>query len=77
MSKPNYSNYDFPLKARYVRHKNRIYFETDCQDGEELTYYGRVAKPNSNAMGYRYYKDSKGQIRIIHINDIVGVAERE
>ena len=77
MSKPNYSNYDFPLKAKYVRHKNRLYFITDCEDGEELTYYGRVDKPSSNAMGYRYYKDSKGQIRLIHINDIVEVAEND
>ena len=73
MKKVDYSNYDFPLKAKYVRHKNRIYFSTDCQDGEELTYYGRVEKPNSNAMGYRHYLDSKGQIKLIHINDIVEV----
>lgn len=63
--------YDFPLKARYKRHKNRIYFATDCKDGEILTYYGRVERPSSNAMGYMYYKDSKGQIRLIHINDIM------
>ncbi len=68
----DYYNYKFPLKAKYVRSKNRIYFSTDCEDGEELTYYGRHDKPSSNAYGYRYYKDSKGFLHLIHIDDIVG-----
>lgn len=66
----DYSNVNFPLRAKYKRHENRIYFATDCKDGEELEYYGECEKPNSNALGYRYYKDSKGYIHLIHYTDI-------
>ena len=69
----NYNNVEFPERAKYVRHENRIYFATDCQDGEELIYYGRCEKPSSNAMGYREYKDSKGYVRLIHYKDIVAI----
>ena len=69
----DYNNVVFPEKAKYVRHENRIYFATDCQDGEELIYYGKCEKPSSNAMGYREYKDSKGYIRLIHYEDIVAI----
>ena len=68
----DYRNYEFPLKAKYVRHENRIYFITDCEDGEELTYVGKCEKPIANANGYREYKDSRGRVRLIHINEIVG-----
>ena len=69
----NYNDVEFPKKAKYVRHKDRIYFATDCQDGEELTYYGKHEKSSSSAMGYREYKDSHGFIHLIHYNDIVAI----
>lgn len=66
----DYKNVDFPVRARYKRKDNRIYFVTDFEDGEELEYYGKVEKPSSNAMGYRYYKNSKGNIRLTHYTDL-------
>lgn len=69
----DYTNVEFPLCAKYKRHENRIYFATDCEDGEELEYYGKVEKPSSNAAGYRHYKDSKGFLHLIHYTDIEAV----
>lgn len=66
----NYTNIEFPLRAKYKRHKNRIYFATDCQDGEELEYYSKCEKPSSNGAGYRIYKDSKGFTHLIHYTDL-------
>ena len=66
----NYRNVEFPLHAKYKRHEGRIYFSTNCEDGEELEYYGKVEKPSINAEGYRYYKDSKGFIHLIHYADL-------
>lgn len=69
-NKIDYTNMEFPLYAKYKRSKDRIYFATDFEDGEELEYYGKVEKPSSNAMGYRYYKNSKGYIRLTHYTDL-------
>jgi len=66
----NYTNVDFPVHAKYKRSKNRIYFATDYKDGEELEYYGKVEKPSSNALGYRYYRNSSGYIRLIRYTDL-------
>lgn len=77
MGEIDYRKVEFPLKAKYVRHENRIYFITDWQDGEELTYYGKADKPNSNAKGYRFYRDSKGNIKLVHYNDIVGIESQK
>lgn len=69
-SKISYANVEFPLYAKYKRSKNRIYFATDFEDGEKLEYYGKAEKPSSNAMGYRYYINSKGYIKLIHYTDL-------
>lgn len=66
----DYRKVEFPLKAKYKRHKCRIYFVTDFKDGEELEYYGKVEKPASNAKGYRWYKNSQGKIKVVHYNDL-------
>ena len=66
----NYGNIKFPLKTKYIRHKNRLYFPTDPEDGEDLFYYGKPLKASSAAMGYREYMDKNGNIKLIHWNDI-------
>lgn len=70
MSKVDYSNYNFPQKAKYVRDKNRIYLSTDFESGEELTYHGKCGHRNSNANGYRFYRGARGNLRLIHISEI-------
>ena len=67
----DYRNHKFPLKAKYVRQENRVYFATDFEDGEELTYYGKCESPTGNKVGYRLYKGSTG-VRRVHISEIVG-----
>ena len=66
----DYKNVEFPLKAKYKRHKNRIYFVTDFGDGEEIEYDGKVEKPSANAQGYRYYINSRGKSRVVHYEDL-------
>lgn len=66
----DYSNVVFPVYAKYKRHKNRIYFATDCKNEEKLKYYGKCEKYSSNANGYRHYMDSNGFVHLIHYNDI-------
>ena len=66
----DYSNIKFPLKTKYVRHKNRLYFSTDPDDGEDLLYYGKPLKASSAAMGYREYLNKNGGRKLIHYNDI-------
>lgn len=66
----NYKEVEFPVRAKYKRNKNRVYFPDDFKDGEELEYYGKVEKPSSNAKGYRYYKNANGHIRLTHYTDL-------
>lgn len=73
MSKINYSNVKFPLKAKFVRHENRIYTIMDFRDGEELRYYGKCEKPSSNANGYRFYTDNNGHTQLVHYTDIIAI----
>lgn len=67
----DYRNYEFPLKVKYVRQENRVYFATDFEDGEEITYVGKCEKPSSNALGYRWYK-GRTEMNLVHISEIVG-----
>ena len=38
--------FNFPLKAKYKRNKNRIYFSGDFEDGEDIEFYYMSDKPN-------------------------------
>lgn len=66
----NEYGYKFPMKARYKRSSNRIYFMTDFKDNELIEFFWYCDKPSSNAKGYAYYKNEKGFSRLIHIDEI-------
>ena len=38
--------FNFPMKAKYKRNKNRIYFSGDFEDGEEIEFYYMSDKPS-------------------------------
>lgn len=63
--------FNFPLKTKYVRHPNRIYFATDFSDGEDISFAWACDKPSSNAMGYAYYYSKSKGHKLISINDIL------
>lgn len=48
--------FNFPMKAKYKRNTNRIYFCTDFEDGEEIEFYHAHEKPNANANGTAIYR---------------------
>lgn len=67
----NWSNIEFPLRARFIRHSDRLYLPSDFQDGEMLTFYSKCEKPVSNALGYRlYYGEHSKMPRLIKYSDI-------
>ena len=61
----------FPAKTKYVRHDNRIYFATDFDDGEDISFAWACDKPSSNADGYAFYYSKDKGYRLISINDIL------
>lgn len=66
-------NYDFPLKAKYKRSKNRIYFSTNFKDGEEIEFFWLCDKPSSCAKGYAYYKGDGAYTNLIHISELEAI----
>ena len=67
-----YFNYgfSFPMKAKYKRNPNRIYFATDFKDGEDIEFWYMCDKPNANAGGYAYYTNGKADFNLIHIDEL-------
>ena len=51
---------NMPLRARYVRYPNRIYFATDPEQGEMMSFFCSAEKPSSCAMGLAWYWGEKG-----------------
>ena len=48
-----------PLRARYVRSPNRVYFATDPKHGEMMSFFCSAEKPSSCAMGLAWYWGEK------------------
>ena len=46
---------NMPLRARYVRYPNRIYFATDPEHGEMMSFFCSAEKPSSCARGLAWY----------------------
>jgi len=63
--------FDFPAKAKYVRHENRIYSIMDFDDGEEISFAWGCGKPSSCALGYACYYSPAERYRLVDIKDIV------
>lgn len=60
--------FNFPMKAKYKRDENRIYFSVDFEDGEEIEFFYMCDKPASNAEGYAFYRSVKNPSKTMLIN---------
>ena len=60
--------FNFPLKTKYKRNKNRIYFSGDFEDGEEIEFYCTSDKPSSSAKGYAFYRSIQNPTKTMLIN---------
>ncbi len=47
---------EFPLKAKYKREENRVYFLDDFKDGEEIEFAHFHSKPSVKGDGCAIYK---------------------
>ena len=59
---------NFPMKAKYKRNKNRIYFSGDFEDREEIEFYYMSDKPSSSAKGYAFYRSIRNPSKTMLIN---------
>jgi hypothetical protein len=59
-----------PIKGKYKRDKNRIYFSGDFQDEEEIYFWHSCEKPSANAIGNAFYKNKKGDYHLINIKEV-------
>lgn len=68
----NQYGFKFPMRTRYKRDKNRIYFSGDFDDGEEIEFFYMTNKPGSNAKGYAFYKSIKNpwKQKLINIEEL-------
>lgn len=69
--------FNFPLKARYKRKENRIYFATNFKDNEEIEFFWNCDKPISCAMGYAFYINKEGNSQLINIKELELINKEE
>lgn len=62
--------HNFPMKAKFKRSNNRIYFVDDFEDNESIEFYWACSKPSSCAIGNVWYKGINGIPKLINIRDI-------
>jgi len=67
-----YKKYGFnpPIKGKYKRDKNRIYFSDDFKDNEEIYFFWNCEKSSSCSKGNVFYKNEKGNSNLINILEI-------
>ena len=68
-----YRKEDFPKSAIYRKPSNRVPFETDFKDGEEVEFLSFIDRPNAWKDGYAWYKSKKGLFKrnLVNIKDLV------
>lgn len=65
------SKFNYPLKAKYKRFSNRIYFMTDFENGEEIEFAYRCEKPSAEGLGNVWYKSCKtGYINLVNVKEL-------
>lgn len=67
-----YRKEDFPKNAIYRKLSNRIPFETDFEDGEEVEFLSFLDIPNAWKDGYARYVGRGGKFKsnIVNIRDL-------
>ena len=69
--------HNFPAHAKYVRKPNRIYFATDFDDGEKITFAWMCDQPNANARGNATYHSPAKGFQLLNIHDLMPDMEAE
>jgi hypothetical protein len=65
------SKYVYPIKAKYKRNANRIYFIGDFEDGEELKFAYKCLKPSADGIGNVWYESCKtGHVKLVNIKEL-------
>ena len=62
--------YNMPLKAKYKRDSNRIYFTNDFKDGEVVSFFWICDKPTACAEGYAFYSGDSNMSNLINIKEL-------
>lgn len=62
--------FDMPLKAKYKRSKNRIYFSGDFKDGEEIEFFWNCEQPNACAKGNAFYFGKSSVSNLVNISEL-------
>lgn len=62
--------YDMPLKAKYKRSVNRLYFYGDFKDGEEVTFFWNCEKPSACAVGNAFYIGENRTSHLVNISEL-------
>ena len=66
--------YNMPMKARYKRDKNRIYFYGDFYDGEEIEFFWNCEKPNACARGNVWYRSKDKGSHLVNIKELEAIS---
>lgn len=72
--KNNYG-FDMPLKAKYKRFDNRIYFAGDFQDGEEIEFFWICDKPSACAIGNAFYVGKNGISHLVNFKALESIGD--
>lgn len=67
-----YETYGFnpPLRGKYKRQENRIYFASNFQDNEEIEFFWNCEKPSACAKGNVFYVGKSRMPQLINISEI-------
>ena len=65
--------FEFPLKAKYKRFDNRIYFATDFKDGEEISFFWDCITPTGCALGNAFYVNKEGISNLINFKELIPI----
>lgn len=65
----DYSNITFPKKAIFRRNPLKTYSSSNFKNGQPITYVSE-SDHATNALGYRWYKDSNGTWGLVHYTEL-------
>ena len=62
--------YNMPLKAKYKRVDDRVYFANDFKDGEIVTFFWNCSKPSACSEGYAFYIGDDLLSKLVNIKEL-------
>jgi hypothetical protein len=65
-----YYGITMPMRAKYIRNSNRIYFENDPKHGETMSFFCCCDKPSRNAIGNAYYWGEDAFSHLVNVKEL-------